>query len=144
MADRNLHDIVREVVVKNRPDEETVFEDLYQDSLADPHAAAADAAPGASAMGVEIVAFLTPILVSVLSDVAKDALGAGLRFGAKRLWNRITHHTEVPADTAVALTSEQIVAASAALARKLRLRGYGQAEIDQICRDLTAAAAPAH
>ncbi|NUT31625.1 MAG: hypothetical protein HOV79_00985 [Hamadaea sp.] len=142
MAGRQLHDIVRDVVAKNAPDETATFEDLYRDALADPHRASAQSSPGASAAGIELAVFLTPILVSVLSDLTKDLLGTGLRAAARRLWGRISGRAAVPPDLSVeALNVEQLSLVSAALARKLRHRGYGQAEIDQICRDLAAATA---
>jgi hypothetical protein len=144
MSGKNLHDIVREVVGKNAPDEVPVFEELYRDSLSDPHKAAAPSAPGANAMGVEIAAFLTPVLIAVLSDATKDMLGTGLRAIAKRVWNRLTGRRSVAADTFInAFPPDQMLRVSAALARTLRHRGYGQTEVDQICRDLTAAAAAA-
>lgn len=144
MAGRHLHDIVRDVVAKNAPDETPTFEELYRDALADPHKASAESSPGASAAGIELAVFLTPILVAVLSDLTKDLLGTGVRAAVRRIWHRISGRAAVPADLTVgALGVEQMQLVSAALARKLRHRGYGQAEIDQICRDLAAAAATA-
>lgn len=141
MADRYLHDIVRDVVGKNAPAESAIFEELFQVSLADPHKAAARSAPGANAAGLEIAAFLTPILVAVLSDSAKDLLGTGLRAVAKRAWRGLPGRRALAPDTTVAVAdTERMQLISATLARTLRGRGYGQAEIDQICRDLAAAA----
>jgi hypothetical protein len=141
MADRSLHDVVRDVVAKNAPSEGPIFEELFQVSLADPHKAAARSAPGASAAGVEIVAFLTPILVVVLSDATKELLGTGLRAVARRAWRSMTRSSAAAADMTVALADpDRLHVINASLARKLRERGYGQAEIDQISRDLLDAA----
>ena len=144
MDARPLHDVVWDIVSKNAPNETAVFDELYRDSLSDPQRAAAHAAPGANAMGVEIATFLTPVLIAVLSDVTKDLLGTGLRALVRRVWHRLTGDRSVAENTTVrALSAAELLSVSADLARRLRQRGYAQAEIDQICRDLSTAAAVA-